>query len=82
MNSKVGWVISGLGIVAKIWVVLGSGDFSAYLFHEHSKVAYGVGLLLGGIFQLAIPPRIAWKKQICVLMPIVILIGVAHALLR
>ncbi len=82
MNCKVNWTLEIFGGLAKIVVVMTTADILAYLFHGQYNVAYGIGLLLGVVFQHAIPPRGRWKREVLILMPIVILIGVAHALLR
>jgi len=67
--------------VLKVIVVLASADILAGLFPEHNKTAFGVGLCLGVILQLAIPPTETWKKQILILLPIAILYGIVRALL-
>lgn len=79
MNRAAKEILELAWVIAKVCVILGCADFSAYLFHEHNNIAYGVGLVLGVIFQLAIPPRKTWKKQVLVLTPIAVLIGLVHA---
>ena len=80
MNRKVPFQFGDLAAAAKGIVVLLTADLLADSFPEHGKVAFGVGLCLGVLIQLAIPPRKAWKKQILILMPIAALYGIVRAL--
>jgi hypothetical protein len=77
MNQRSVSVSESLGGVAKTLVVLIAGDAAMHLLPAYRNVMFGVGLCVGVIIQLAIPPRHTWKKQI--LMPIAILVGIAYA---
>lgn len=66
-------------VIAKTLVVLLVADGAVVLFHGYHAFTYAGGLCLGILVQLVIPPRNTWKKQILVLMPIAVLIGLALA---
>lgn len=71
-------IFFGFLIGAKVLVVLIFGDVAMHLFQRQSDGALTLGLLLGSIAQLAIPPRNRWKRQLVWLVPIVLAIGLAH----
>lgn len=70
--------------IAKVCVIILIAEIMAYLSPGHQGVLRGVlfclGLCLGTILQLAIPPRGNWKKQILLLIPAAVLIGTIDAL--
>lgn len=80
MNRESHFHLGDLAPAAKGIVILLSADILADLFPHWHKFAYGVGLCLGVIIQLAIPPRKSWKRQLLVLLPIAALYGTVRAL--
>jgi hypothetical protein len=71
--------------LAKLSVILLTAEILAHLAPGHRGVLrgvfFGLGLCLGIVIQLAIPPRNNWKKQVLLLIPIAVLIGAIDALL-
>jgi hypothetical protein len=82
MNRKVGWILKIFGLLAKVAVIMTTADILAYYFQGNYNVAFEIGLLLGFVCQHPIPPRGLWKREVLILMPIVILVGIVHAFLH
>ena len=79
MIQRAGFVSGSPGGILRTLVILLTGDVTMHLFPADRKVVFGLGLCLGVIVQLAIPPLNNWRKQILVLMPLAILVGLAYA---
>lgn len=69
-------------VPAKVLVILLAADVTCWAFPRYPNVAYALGLLLGVILQIAIPPRVAWKKQLVWMFAIVIVASLVHPLFR
>jgi type II secretory pathway component PulF len=66
-----------IAIIVKFGVIVLSAELVVFLFPSHRGVLYGMGLFLGIIIQLVIPPRSMWRKQI----PFMLLIAVMVSLI-
>lgn len=68
--------------IAKFAIIVLSAEVLVRLFPSHRDVLYGVGLFLGIVIQLAIPPRNMWRKQIPVMMLIAAMVSAVGYLIH
>jgi hypothetical protein len=76
------WLIASLRGFVKALIIVATGEAAGHLFPSRYDLAFGVGLLLGVVFQLPVPTNATWKKQLLVLVPLVIIVALVHAYLR
>ena len=82
MKSKADWARDLFAGLAKVFVVITSADIVARIFSDYRDLAYGIGLLLGVVLQHEIPPKVRWRREAMILIPVTILIAVFHAIFR
>lgn len=61
------WITTG-----RICLVIGIGEVAASILPSHTDWAYFGGLLLGFILELLIFPRLAWKRNLTLLLIILV----------
>jgi uncharacterized membrane protein YdcZ (DUF606 family) len=61
------WIMTG-----RILLVIGTGEIAASVVPSHTDWAYFGGLLLGLILELLIFPRLGWKRNLVVLLIVLI----------
>jgi hypothetical protein len=61
------WIMTG-----RILLVIGAGEIAAAVIPSHTDWAYFGGLLLGLLLELLIFPRLGWKRNLVVLLIVLI----------
>jgi uncharacterized membrane protein YdcZ (DUF606 family) len=71
-SKEPNWVMT-----SRIVLIIGSGEIAASIVSKHADWAYAGGLLLGCALEMTIFPKLAWKRNM-----IVLLIALAAGILR
>jgi hypothetical protein len=59
-------------MTGRILLVIGAGEIAAAFVPSHTDWAYFVGLLLGMSLELLIFPKLAWKRNLSVLLIVLV----------